>query len=576
MTAAAVRFLAGRVTLGLLALVVSALPAAQAATPAVDSPARPALVVILVVDQFRGDYVDKYGHQWRHGLRRLFDEGAYYTEAAYRYASTTTCAGHATIGTGATPQTHGMISNAWFDRALGRDVACTEDPSITNVSYGTTPARTGDSSIRLATPTLADEMRAQLGVAPQVVTMSIKARAALSLAGHRSALSTWFDGPRGFVTSPAMGGPGRVPFLERYVAAHPVEADVEAVWERSLPPTSYLYEDLGVGETGFGAAFPHRLTAPPVDGQVDPSFYGTWQMSPFADAYLGRMAAAAVADLKLGQGQGTDFLAVSFSALDTVGHAYGPRSHEVQDILVRLDETIGTLLAELDRQVGRDRYAIALTSDHGVGPIPQQMQALGLGGGVVDRKTVSTVLTAALGGSVLDSNTGSEIYLSRDAAAKLAALDQHEWDAVRTSLEQVDGIARAWRTTDLLAGRYEAASDPMAHAARLSAYGGRSGDITFITDPYWFPYRIAATHGTPYSYDQHVPLVFAGPQFRRGRYTATASPADVAPTLGRLLGVILPAADGATRVDALSRPPGLAAADEPPQTQEGRQASTSP
>ena len=108
--------------------------------------------MILVVDQFRGDYVDKYGHQWRHGLRRLFDEGAYYTEAAYRYASTTTCAGHATIGTGATPQTHGMIPNAWHDRALARDVACTEDPSITNVAYGTTPARTGDSSIRLATP----------------------------------------------------------------------------------------------------------------------------------------------------------------------------------------------------------------------------------------------------------------------------------------------------------------------------------------------------------------------------------------------------------------------------------------
>ena len=557
--------------LGLLACVAAPSPAApQEAAPASDRPTRPALVVILVVDQFRGDYVDKYGHQWRHGLRRLFDEGAYYTEAAYRYASTMTCAGHATIGTGATPQTHGMISNAWHDRALGRDVGCTEDPSITNVTYGATPARTGDSSVRLATPTLADEMRAQLDITPQVVTMSIKARAALTLAGHRSTLSTWFDGPRGFVTSPAMGMTGRVPFLERYLAAHPVEADVDAVWERALPPSAYLYQDLGAGEGGSGAEFPHRLSPPRVDPQVDAAFYATWQMSPFSDAYLGRMAAAAVSDLKLGQGQGTDFLAVSFSALDTVGHAYGPRSHEVQDILVRLDATIGTLLSDLDRLVGRDRYALALTADHGVSPIPQQMQALGLGGGLVDRKAVTTVLTAALGGSVLDSNTGSEVYLSKDAAAKLAALDQHEWDAVRTSLEQVDGIARAWRTADLLAGRYEAASDPMAHAARLSAFGGRSGDIIFITDPYWFPYRIVSTHGTPYQYDQHVPLVFAGPQFRRGRYTAPAGPADVAPTLGRLLGVILPASDGTTRVDALGVAPGMAAADEPAPTQEGR------
>ena len=420
---------------------------------------RPALVVILVVDQFRGDYVDKYGHQWRHGLRRLFDEGAYYTEAAYRYASTTTCAGHATIGTGATPQTHGMISNAWHDRALGRDVACTEDPSVTNVTYGTTPARTGDSSIRLATPTLADEMRAQLGVAPQVVTMSRKARAALTLAGHRSTLSTWFDGPRGFVTSPAMGVTGRVPFLERYLRPTlwkptPMRSGSDPC-RRPLTSTRTWARV----KRGFGAAFPHRLAAPPVDGQVDPGVLRHVADEPVRGCVPGPHGRGGVADLKLGKGQGTDFLAVSFSTLDTVGHAYGPRSHEVQDVLVRLDETIGTLLAELDRQVGRDRYALALTADHGVSPIPQQMQALGLGGGLVDRKAVEHGADRALGGSVLDSNTGSEIYLSSDAAAKLAALEQHEWDAVRTSLEQVDGIARAWRTTDLLAGRYEAASD---------------------------------------------------------------------------------------------------------------------
>ena len=241
-----------------------------------------------------------------------------------------------------------MISNVWHDRALGRDVSCTEDPSVTNVTYRPVAARTGDSSARLATPTLADEMRAQLGVAPQVVTISMKARAALSLAGHRSTISTWFDGPRGFVSSPAMGTPARIPFLERYLPAHPIEQDVEAIWERTLPEGAYLYTDAGNGERGTGALFPHRLALKSLDGQVDPGYYGNWQMSPFSDAYLGRMAAAAIADLQLGKGPGTDFLAVSFSALDTVGHAYGPRSHEVQDILVRLDETIGRLLSELD------------------------------------------------------------------------------------------------------------------------------------------------------------------------------------------------------------------------------------
>jgi predicted AlkP superfamily pyrophosphatase or phosphodiesterase len=551
----AVRALAGRALLGLLLLATTATARAQSPATVAPRPSRPALVVVLVVDQFRSDYVDRFGHQWRHGLRRVFDEGAYFTEAAYRYASTMTCAGHATIGTGTMPQVHGMIANVWYDRASGRDVACTDDPDVVNVSYGASPARGGDSSVRLATPTLADEMRAQLPVAPRIVTMSMKARSALSLAGHRSSVSTWFDGPRGFVSSPAMGAGGRIAFLEQYLPAHPVEADADAVWQRTLPESDYLFEDAGVGEGGSGALFPHRLAPPRIDGQLDPVFYTNWPMSPFADEYLGRMAAAALRDLTLGQGPGTDVLAISFSALDTVGHAYGPRSHEVQDTLVRLDATIGRLLTELDGQVGRGRYALAFTSDHGVSPVPAQMQALGLGGGLVDRKALATVVTKATGGAVVDSTVAGELYLSTEAASRLAELAPHEWDALRTSIEHLDGIARAWRTTDLLAGRDATASDRFALAARLSAFAGRSGDILLLTDPYWFPYRIVATHGTPYAYDQRVPLVFLGPHFTPGRYTAPATPADIAPTMGRLVGVTLPAADGSVRVDALVAPP---------------------
>jgi predicted AlkP superfamily pyrophosphatase or phosphodiesterase len=548
----------GRALLGLIGL--AAAGASLLAQPADEAsmavPAPPRLVVILVIDQFRADYVQRYGHQWSRGLRRLFTEGAYYTEAAHRYASTMTCAGHATIGTGTFPQTHGLISNAWYDRAAGRDVACTEDASIVNVGYGPIPPRGGDSPARLATPSLADEMRAQLTLPPKIVTLSMKARSALPLAGHRSTLSTWFDGPRGFVTSPAMGTPERVPFLETYLQAHPVEADEEQVWDRLLPEAAYAYTDAGIGEAGMGGQFPHRLAPPRVDGQLDPIFYGNWQMSPFADAYIGRMAEAAVKAYGLGAGPATDFLAVSFSALDIVGHAYGPRSHEVQDVLARVDATIGQLLDALDRDVGRDRYVLALTADHGASPVPAQMIGLGLGGGVVDRRAVSAVVTEALGGSTVDSISGAEVYLSKDAASRLTNLDARAWDALRTAIEAVPGVAQAYRTTDLLAGRYQAA-DRIAHAMRLSAFAGRSGDILFVTEPYWFPYAIAATHGTPYAYDQRVPLVFFGQGIRPGRYTTASSPADVAPTLARLLGVTLPAADGSVRVEALAAPPGL-------------------
>lgn len=552
---------AGRALLGLLVLAANAGAAsAEALARQPGAPtARPRLVVVLVVDQFRADYVQRYGHQWTQGLRRLFADGAYYTEAAHRYASTMTCAGHATIGTGTFPQTHGLISNAWYDRTAGRDVTCTEDATVVNVGYGPVAPRTGDSPARLATPSLADEMRAQLTTAPKIVTISMKARSALPLAGHRSTLSTWFEGPRGFVTSPAMGTPDRVPFLETYLKAHPVDADEEQVWERTLAPEAYAYSDAGIGEAGMGGQFPHRLAPPRVDGQLDPVFYGNWQMSPFADAYIGRMAEAAVKAYGLGGGPGTDFLAVSFSALDIVGHAYGPRSHEVQDVLVRLDATIARLLEALDREVGRDHYVLALTADHGVSPVPAQMIGLGLGGGVVDRKAVSAVVTEVLGGSTVDSISGSEVYLSKDAAARLTNLDARAWDALRTAIEAIPGVAHAYRTSDLLAGRYQAA-DRIAHATRLSAFPGRSGDIIFITEPYWFPYAIAATHGTPYAYDQRVPLVFFGAGIRPGRYTEAAAPSDLAPTLARLIGITLPAADGSARVEALASPPGLPAA----------------
>ncbi|HTV00539.1 MAG TPA: alkaline phosphatase family protein, partial [Luteitalea sp.] len=385
---------------------------AEARAPGASQGVPPSLVVVLVVDQFRADYVERYGHQWRQGLRRIFDGGAHFTEAAYPYASTMTCAGHATIGTGTLPQTHGLIANAWYDRATARDVVCTEDRTVTNVGYGPNPPRYGDSSARLAAPTLGDEMRAQLGAAPRIVTMALKARAAMPLAGQRSTLTTWFDGARGFVTSPAMGTPGRDPFLAKYLAEHPVEADTGAVWARRLPAETYLFTDEGDGEIGMGRRFPHPLSRASGEGQVDAAFYGNWQMSPFADDYLGHLAQAAVGAFGLGQGARTDYLAVSFSALDVIGHAYGPRSHEVQDTLVRLDDTIGVLLDLLDKQVGRDHYVLALTGDHGAGPVPEQMRALGLRAGVIDRKALASAITAVVGGSLIDSISGGELYLS--------------------------------------------------------------------------------------------------------------------------------------------------------------------
>jgi len=374
------------VVVGLVAVVAQAAPSRP-----------PKLVVVIVVDQMRGDYIDRFGFQWTGGLRRLVNEGAWFRRAAYSYLTTVTCVGHATVSTGAFPWTHGMVGNSWFDRETGRGVGCASDANVTTISYAA-PVTGGYGPSRLLVPTLSDEMRAQLPVSTRVVTMSGKERTAITLAGHRADAVTWFNSAAGgFVTSSAYT-PSPVPFIADALKARPVSADYGKAWTRLLPADRYLFADKGLGEKPaayWTSEFPHALKGK--TGTPDAQFYEAWETSPFADDYLGRLAIASVDALKLGQERGTDFLGISFSALDLAGHDFGPTSHEVQDVLARLDQTLGALLAHLDRAVGAGNYVVALTGDHGAPPIPEQVAALGIDAGRLDSATVRQAAQKALG-----------------------------------------------------------------------------------------------------------------------------------------------------------------------------------
>ena len=523
----------------------------------------PKLVVVLVVDQMRGDYIDRYGFQWTGGLRRLVDGGAWFRRAAYPYLATVTCAGHATISTGAFPRTHGIVGNSWFDRATGAGTTCAADAGATSVSYGG-PVQGGHSPLRLLASTLSDEMRTQLPVPARVVTMSMKERTAIMLAGHKADAATWFDSAAGaFVTSSAYS-PVPVPFVADFVRAHPVSDDHGKVWARALPTEQYRLADGGIGEkpaTYWSAEFPHALVGK--GGSPDAQFYEAWETSPYSDEYLGRLAAASVDALKLGQGAGTDFLGISFSALDLVGHDFGPTSHEVQDMLVRLDRTIGALLAHLDQRVGPGKYVVALTGDHGAAPIPEQVAALGLDAGRLDsalvRRAVQRALEAALGlgpPRVVRSQSG-DLILEAPVVEKLRR-DPQVLDQVLKAARNVPGVAAAYFAEHLEA--HAAAGDPDARAALVSYYPGRSGDLVVVPKPYWFFVAAdgssqpgsATSHGTMYGYDRQVPIVLFGAGIRPGEYLRTASPADIAPTLAFLCGVTLADADGEVLVEALA------------------------
>ena len=523
---------------------------------------RPKLVVLLVVDQMRGDYVDKFLPQWTGGLRRLVEEGAWFRDAAYPYADTATCVGHATISTGALPATHAMVANAWWDRETQKMVTCTEDSNAKNLGYAGVSATGGDSAWRMELPAFAEEMKFQNNGTTRIVTFSLKARAAITLAGHHGDAVTWADGG-GWVTSSLYGA---VPFVEQYAKAHPIKEDYGKTWTRSLPDGFYWYDEKAIGAAapdGWSLTFPHPLRGKAAAAEPDAAFYEQWASSPFADTYLTKFAEKAVESMRLGLAGGTDFLGISYSPVDYVGHEFGPHSWEVQDILVRLDKDLGDLFTYLDTKVGRRNYVVALSSDHGVVPAPEDMKKTGADCGVLHLAELQERMEKALepfnfAKPAIARITSSDVYFAPNVYEKVKQ-DPIAMRAMTEAALAQPGVAEIFRAEELQ--NRPATQSPTRRALADGYFPGRSGDIFIVPKPYWLMDRTPAgrarsygtSHGAPYNYDQHVPLLFMGFGIKHGEYFDEVTPADVAPTLASLCGVILASRDGHVLAQALAK-----------------------
>jgi len=530
---------------------------------AAQAPARPKLVVLVVVDQMRADYVDKFHGQWTGGLKRLVEEGAWFRDAAYPYAATETCVGHATISTGAFPATHGMVANAWWDRESQKMVTCTSDPKAKNLGYAGGTPKGGDSAARMAVPAFSEELKFQGGGATHVITLSLKARAAITMAGHKADSVTWFDSGS-WTTSDVYG---THPFPEEYAKSHPVRDDYGKTWALSLPRSAYLYEERAFGAVppgGWEQSFPHPLRGKSGSSEPDETFYEQWATSPFADTYLTKLTEAAVTALYLYNTGGTDFLGVSYSSVDYVGHAFGPRSWEIQDVLVRLDKDLGELFRHLDNKIGRGNYVVALSADHGVVPIPEDMQKTGADAGLLHLPEVQERIEKALesfsyGKPAVARISGSDIYFSPGVYEKLIA-DSNAMNAVLDAIRNVPGVAAVYRAEEL---RDRPATESPAHRAFANSYfPGRSGDLFILPKSYWLldstppgkPRSYGTGHGVPYNYDQHVPVLLMGFGIQPGQYFEPITPADIAPTFAALCGITLASRDGHVLSEALKKP----------------------
>ncbi|MEZ5283424.1 MAG: alkaline phosphatase family protein [Vicinamibacterales bacterium] len=518
-------------------------------------PANPSLVVVLVVDQMRYDYIERMQGRWQHGLKRLVTDGALFERNAYPYLQTVTCAGHATIGTGTFPATHGIILNAWWRGT--RVASCTDDDTVNTVPYEPDAEAVGHSARELRVPTLADRIRERTP-ASRVVTLSIKPRSAIMLAGHGGVV-TWLDDRNKWATSTAFADAPNAD-VQAFVAAHPRSALRDVVWERAEPADRYTGTDDAVGEgtpRGWSRTFPHPLAGAP--GTTPDPFDNLWETSPYADEYLEAMAEHMVERMQLGKGEAVDYLGVSFSALDYVGHAFGPDSQEVQDTLLRLDATVGRLLDALDRTVGRGRYVVGLSADHGVAPVPEARTAAGLEAGRLlipeILKVANDVLVKALGpGQHVARVEYTQVYLTDDARGKVAGMPG-VLDRVADALAALPGVERVLLSDGLEAHRDD--EDPAVRAAALSHMAGRSGQLVVLPKDYWVvsgPGAGGTTHGTHHAYDQRVPLVFFGAGIKPGRYQDASTPADLAPTLASTIGLPMPGTDGHAQTSALARP----------------------
>ncbi len=501
---------------------------------------RPRLLVVVVIDQFVPTHFERLEPALDGGLGRLWREGLVFTEARLPYAATETGPGHATIATGCLPRTSGITGNLFLDRGERRVHYCVSDRGVHPVPEGTPGG--GISPANLRVPTLGDRLRAS-DSASLVFSVSGKDRAATCLGGRLATAAVWWDSRGGgFVTSSAWGE-GVPEFVRAWNGGWRERAEGWR-WEWS---DSHTPESLGAapdqreGEVnllGQGSTFPYDL-----GGDVG-ALPGRVMQSPLVDRFTCELARAAVDSLDLGADEAPDLLALSLSACDIIGHADGPRSEEVTDLLLRADDALGELFDHLDQTVGEGRWVAAMTADHGVLPLPESVE----GGRRITRAefgaledAVRAALEEQLGESAprvrplgnalnLDPVAGVDARLARALAAKAAS--------------SVEWVAAAYTYDQLLGSAPPPEDDPYWPAYLASFDPLRCPDVLLRLVPRAIYTPLGTTHGSPYEYDQRIPLIFLGPGFSAEHRGGPASSADLVPTLLGRVGIGARGVDG--------------------------------
>ena len=558
----------------LVALV--ALFAVLAGSPPAQAADKPKLILQITVDQLRGDlptrYYDRLGEG---GFRYLWESGIVYRNAHHAHANTETIVGHATLATGAHPSNHGMVGNLWFDRETGFTTYNVEDSAYLLLTQGASvdanteidptqrAARSeGRSPAAILVTTFSDELRSNTGGEAKVIGVSVKDRGAISMAGH-SGTAYWFSKAGSeFVTSTY--------YLDRYPdwvtkwnAKKKPQNYAGTEWQLLHKQGSYLFGDTDDREWetdvgGFGRVFPHNY------GDGTSPYFTTWlTLSPAGDELTLDFAKQALVAEQLGKDAVTDYLSVSFSSTDYVGHVFGPSSLEAEDNILRLDRTLADLLAFVDKQVGLENTLVVLSADHGGPDAPGYLNGLKIPAGYVDpdswdKDAAIERIREQFGieGSLIETYDHPYLYFSADVIAD-PDIDQEALQrAVVDELSKFQGVSLAVSSSALRRGNLP---DTDIYRAVVNNFNSkRSGEVFIVFEPNWFindfdGLTVASTHGSPWDYDTYVPIVFAGAGLKPQVIDRKVQTVDVAATLSAFMSIKPPSGSAGVPLEEVTK-----------------------
>ena len=496
---------------------------------------RPKLVVGIVVDQMRYDYLYKYQHRFsENGFKRLMREGINCQDNHYNYAPTVTAAGHTSVYTGTVPSVHGIVGNDWTDVATGQKVYCTEDSTVTTVG---TSGKTGWMSPKnLWTTTITDQLKMSQNYKSKTIAIALKDRGAILPGGHTADGAYWYDSKEGRWISSSYYFKELPSWVQAFNAEERALKYMKKGWNTLYPIQTYTQS--GEDDSAFENKFPGEKSSTfPHEFKVGNSLE-LIRTTPYGNSITKDFAIKSMESEKLGKNGTTDFLAISFSSTDYVGHSFGPQSVELEDTYLRLDQDIAEILTYLDQKYGKNEVLVFLTADHAVAEIPGYVKGKKMPGGVFDRtKAIADMKKAIVAnfgpGDILVGEENSQLYFNHATMDKMNIDPKKLAEVVRKSFQKQEGFSELIDLKNITSSNLNATYSQLVINGYNSA---RSGDFMLLLKPQWFMgSKTGTTHSTLYAYDTHVPLLFYGWKIKPSEIIKRTHISDISTTLANWL-----------------------------------------